>query len=221
MPDCTKKHDSCFFGPGAPPPDTPRRVPDTPKQRFCARGPLFSDTHTTTHTRTPAHLRIEVNEKITDFKLRDPSQRHPTHPSHREFAQQLSGCAAQVISTYKRQFRSGCRGRGWGMEWGCYIPRATPAVQIYMNLTSLCDQDASAVRAETPRMRAVANRNNCERGWKAPEVHEKIVDFKFPEKAPKRAPDTPKHASSAPKHAQTHPNTSGFDSMASFTCQIV
>ena len=65
----------------------------------------------------PAHLRIEVNEKITDFELRGPSQRHPTPPSHREFAQQLSGCAAQVISTYKRQFRSGCRGRGWGMEW--------------------------------------------------------------------------------------------------------
>ena len=103
---------------GRPPPDTPKRVPDTPKQRFCARGPLFSDTHTTTHTRTPAHLRIEVNEKITDFKLRGPSQRHPTHPSHREFAQQLSGCAAQVISTYICQFRSGCRGRRWGMEWG-------------------------------------------------------------------------------------------------------
>ena len=113
-------------------------------------------------------------------------------------------------------------GVGDGVEagWGCYIPCATPDVQIYMNLTSLCDQDASAVRAETPRMRAVANRNNCERGWKAPEVHEKIVDFKFPEKAPKRAPDTPKHASSAPKRAQTHLNASDFDGLASFTCQI-
>ena len=41
VPDCTRRHDSCFFGPGAPPdtpkraPDTPKHAPDTPKQRFC------------------------------------------------------------------------------------------------------------------------------------------------------------------------------------------
>ena len=80
-------------------------------------------------------------------------------------------------------------GDGVGAGWGCYIPRAIPAVQIYMNLMSLCDQDASAVRAKTPRMRAVANRNNCERGWMAPKVHEKIVDFKFLEKGQRENSD--------------------------------
>ena len=45
VPDCTRRHDSCFFGPGAPL-DTPKRAPDTPKHAPCA--PKHAQTHPNT-----------------------------------------------------------------------------------------------------------------------------------------------------------------------------
>ena len=74
VPDCTRKHDSCFFGPGAPP-DTPKRAPAKPKHT--------PDTpkHAPDAPWQVSHARLHEDARFVLFWPRG-APRHPNASSH-------------------------------------------------------------------------------------------------------------------------------------------